>query len=115
MRTRSWDESIVRRVNDGSTVVYDYQPGNATRYVVAVTRIEDRQAALMLGHGPVVPVWIVALLSRNQGAMTVGREYVHTGYVAEKLRCNDADADVLAELIAHVTGNETNAARGVEL
>ena len=97
MRTKTLPDSVKSRTQCGNTTVLNYQPGNGTQYkfiLIDNTKTEDGcyfVALVTLGHGT---------------CMTVmpGAGYLSPGYVAEKLKVGKADAVVLAEIIANLTG-----------
>lgn len=97
MRTKTLPDGIKSRTQCGNTTVINYQPGNGTLYLIHLTdlrAIEDggyTVALMTTGHGTCMTV-----------ADTGG--YLSPGYVAEKLKVGKADAVVLAEIIAHLTG-----------
>jgi len=107
-RTKSTiEESITRdhRLADGARLV-EYQPGNGTRYILLVNRVEGPSGARELLSLPDVGGWIISRLIGHQTSVLVHSAggTMHWSYVMEKFRCGRADAVVLAELIGHLTG-----------
>ena len=97
MRTKTLPDSVKSRTQCGNTTVINYQPGNGSRYTL---HLMDLRAMEDGGY-------TVALMTEGHGTcMTVmpGAGYLSAGYVAEKLKVGKADAVVLAEVIAHLTG-----------
>jgi hypothetical protein len=91
------------------TRVVEYQPGNGTRYVLAITRVATPTSSAKvcgaLGTGADRDTFLVAKLNAGQGtAMLVGgvEHFLHFNSVQEKLGVGLSDAVVLAELIGEL-------------
>lgn len=97
MRTKTLPDSVKSRTQCGNTTVINYQPGNGTLYLIHLTDLRAMEdggytvALMTTGHGTCMTV-----------ADTGG--YLSPGYVREKLKVGKADAVVLSEIIAHLTG-----------
>lgn len=90
----------------GASTLFDYCPGNGTRYIVMVADISGFGVALeILGRGG-KRCFQVSLLNGGHGkTMTCGSDdFLHFSYVQDKLGVNKVDAVVLAELIGYVCG-----------
>jgi hypothetical protein len=97
MRTKTIAASVKSRTVCGNTTVLNYQPGNGTLYLIHLTDLRAMEDGC----------YTVALMTTGHGTcMTVADTggYLSPGYVAEKLKIGKADAVVIAELIAHLTG-----------
>jgi len=103
MRTKSIAQSLksiipVPAPDSPNTFVtsIEYQPGNGSRYKIILidqTKAEEgcyTVALMTAGHGTCMNI------------MPNG-SYVSAAYVGEKLKVSNADAVILAELIAHLT------------
>lgn len=89
----------------GSTSLFEYCPGNGTRYVVMVANISGFGVALeMLGTSG--RCFQISLLNGGSGkTMTCGAsDFLHYRYLQEKLVVGLADSVVLAEMIGFVCG-----------
>lgn len=90
-------ESCIMSQSVAPNVKYvDYQPGNATKYVLVFTYLGE-----LLGRGH-LGTMLVSLINMKSSCMTV-YEHGEVGYlhVAEALRVSEADALPLAALINH--------------
>lgn len=106
-RTKPIDKAIRVTHTVGNVTMFEYQPGNGTRYFVHITDLRDMANAppTIPGHG--YPIYTVGLYTEGHGTcMTIqaDRGYLASSYVAEKLKVGLGDASVLAEVIAHFTG-----------
>lgn len=87
----------------------EYQPGNGTRYVLVLTRVDvlGRKALECLGIGSTVePRWLVSLpINRTKGSIVIGAgDLLHYSYIQEKMLPGIVDAAVIAELIGTLCG-----------
>jgi len=86
---------------DAHPVLWEYEPGNCTRYVLLFTPVPEA-AAMALGYGsrPIVHLsWVNSGSGGNCGAcMFVDPDsLLHYAYVMEKMECNSADAKALVK------------------
>jgi len=110
-RTKSIERAILVKHTIGNVLMFEYQPGNGTRYFVHITDLRAMCTAppTIQGHGH--PVYTVGLYTEGHGTcMTVQGDgsYLAASYVAEKLKVGLGDASVLAEAIAHFTGRKAD-------
>ncbi len=121
-RTKEMSDAIVwseKGANHASLMV-DFQPGNCTRYICTITRLDLGAHALMcLGFGEQEPAGVFQFTwhnARRGGSCVVLRNtsYLAPAYLADKLGCGIADAAVLCELIAHYTEREAPSTLEVE-
>jgi hypothetical protein len=107
LRTRPIADAIVMdETTHGGTRLIEYQPGNGTRYVVLFqsTSAWSQEALDRLGwqEGTV----LISVLNFQQPLSpypAAPHGFIHFAYLRDKMKLgNDADARVLAELIAHV-------------
>lgn len=92
-------EGIVERA--GSTLAYE--PGNGTRYTLTVTEVTTEAEGRILG----AEVGSRVVVHHYRGkVMVVPPGPVFASYVREKLGVGYPDAEVLAELFAHLGGAE---------
>lgn len=96
-RSKSFDESIVQ-ADDGSVVLYDYQPGNMTRYSIALVYPEYGDYAGQTGFLGKDEILVV---SGNKAFIVSKAMYLHYSYVMEKTGLGEADAVVIAEFVAY--------------
>lgn len=109
LRTRSTvEDGIYLRTECSGTTVVDYQPGNGTRYVVAITDLTDLRSEArdtLGGHGQADSLFQVSRLNGGRGASMMIADRVSWHRVKEcGLGGADVDAVVLAELIGYLTG-----------
>jgi len=117
-RTKTMGDSVVwdEIGANHASVMIDYQPGNCTRYLCSITRLDlSAHALMLLGFAEDEPAGVFQfswLNARRGGSCVVLRNdgYLAPGYLAEKLGCGLADAAVLAELIAHHTKRDADSA-----
>lgn len=106
-RTKPIEKAIIVQHTVGNTTMFEYQPGNGTRYFVHITDLRAMADAppVVPGHGH--PIYTVGLYTEGHGScMTIQDDgsYLAATYVAQKLNVSMGDAIPLARLIAHATG-----------
>ena len=106
IRTMPIKEAILFRDDPGPLRFFEYCPGNGTRYAMLMTQLgslsEDARARLGTGPGGVL---VTMMNYSNRQSIVVGNgDFLHYGYVKEKLDVSTSDAVVLAEFIGHVLG-----------
>lgn len=110
MRSRDIEESIRWSVDDlvPSCKVYEYQPGNGSRYVISFTKIPAAACEKLGCRGG---SWLVALPDgAGQGHCAIFAQdgYLSPSYVQEKLHLSsEDDALVLTEFIGRILGRRT--------
>jgi len=104
LRTRSFEESIKVRVENGPVTLIDYQPGNGSRYTLTFTRIEPGDGAALLGLARESGGYVVSYEQGETSQVFSLGGYVHWTYV--RLIRRQADQLVLAEIIASIVGAE---------
>ena len=110
-----WSESIAGSDLGGKGLFIEYQPGSGTRYPVIIQRVElSPKAGPMIGFSPFehAGTFLFVWLHGAPGRAHVWRDegFLHWTQVAEHLQCHEADARVLAELIAHYTNRTAESA-----
>ena len=85
---------------ESDSEVITYCPGNGTRYVVVATDITDPQSAAELGTTAPATVFTFPLMGKCLILDWTDDEPVFAWYVAEKLRCSEADANAITALLA---------------
>ena len=98
-RTRSFEESIFTYEKHGNIRIINYQPGNATKYNLMITTVEEfsRETCLELGINN--HYWIInRIRSRGHGKSVTVVSPVSV-YDIEPLSDFPADRIVLAEFI----------------
>lgn len=96
----------VRQEMEGRLFV-SYEPGNGTRYLLLLTKLDGFSESVteLIGVGP--KCWSVTLLNREPHPLVFisdNGQLLHWSYVSEKLGLRIPDAVVVAELIGHLTG-----------
>lgn len=90
------------------SIVVDYQPGNGTRYVLQIVKIDDADTSKLLGMGGDIG-WTITHINGYKTKTWVLPSYKGTIFpedVVSKMEENAADAYVIAEFIAHFCGLE---------
>ena len=124
LRTKATVEAgFTSRYDDGPVTVVDYCPGNGTRYTLTVAHIRvpssmdsypddallQRQdpsgAAKLMAVAPDGGI-VVAYDQRHTSQVFSNGGFVHWSYLLGRLTNNEADAIVLAEVVAYFTGGE---------
>lgn len=116
LRTKSIVDSIKNEASLGPITLVEYQPGNGTRYILQIVDYTDltlhpnqrvKDATKNMGFSG---VYTVASMCDGKGTvMTVHPGgYLAPSYVMEKLKVGEADARVLAEVIAHFTHSKAD-------
>lgn len=92
-------EAIVDDINLGDSRLIDYQPGNATRYVLLITPVLGLKGRIKLGciDNTYIINWI------EHGSMVYhDTGYIAASYVSEKMKVTKGDAKAIAELIGRL-------------
>lgn len=86
--------------------VYNYQPGNGTRYIVFALQIEDKETATALGIDS--GGWLIGWIDKRFYAFQpTGKLSIH--YVAEKFDIPlGSDSEAIMMLISHITGRKAD-------
>lgn len=97
------EASFATEAGPGPVKLFEYCPGNGTRYVLLVTdvsKMSDEALKHMGRSGD--RCYVVSHLNGGAGhSMTVGGgDFLHYNYVREKLKVNEVDAVVIAEIVA---------------
>ena len=85
------------------SVVVDYQPGNGTRYLLQIVKIDDEQTSKLLGMAGGIG-WTITHLNGYESKTWVLPSYkgiIFPEDVVSWMNENSSDAYVLAEFIAH--------------
>jgi hypothetical protein len=91
----------------GDIQVFDYQPGNGTRYVVSMTRIRDAEAGDVMGARLGDTHMLVLHNIGTRRAVFVGGDTQYYD-LNEKLGIGNADCLVLLSLIRYMAGDMSN-------
>lgn len=107
LRTKKTVEDGITHVESSQDFqLIEYQPGNATRYVLLLSNIGERLSEASLNKfGASKGSVMVQLLqdpSRPRSIVLGFGEYVDPYYVSERLHVNLADAVVLGELLGQM-------------
>jgi len=78
--------------------IIEYQPGNATRYVI----VSDDYVGGPEGD----PIYVVGVVGDKTAEFQAG-SYLAVKYVAEKLGLDEGDAIAVTPMVAHLIGGES--------
>jgi len=107
-RTKPMDQAC-RFVEEGPLGYFiEFQPGNGTRYLVGLSRLnaypETRKAVGGVEEGG----WLVTWINAKKCCVLQPEGYLAPHFLQEKLGTSRADAIVLGRLIAHFTDREVD-------
>lgn len=93
--------SVIRNtlLTDGRQVV-DYQPGNGSRYMLVLTRLEGEESRAVGCAG--APCIVIGLVNFEPNRCMIASHVPYYLYVADKLNLREPDAKAVAELLAKV-------------
>ena len=96
-------EEVGGAFNTSQVKMYDWSPGNMTRYRVMFILVTVRAWIDLLGFADTEgPIWIV--IHENAEMPVAHGVYLSPVYVSEKLNVGRGDAEMLAKLIKEVVG-----------
>ena len=103
-------EGITKDIISGGMRLVEYQPGNGTRYVLALSSLDKAQCRLLgFGEGAV----LVTLTNFSEETYASYPFYRDNGYlpvhmVERGLQMRSPDACVVTELLGYLLGRETD-------
>lgn len=100
-QTPSVEHGIAQRHEDEGVTLVVYEPGNMTRYVIALSAIPDT-ACKVLGANP--GAMLVSHTNRSTCYTFQPKGLLHYAYVGAKLNIPEPDSVVIAELIGYLMG-----------
>jgi hypothetical protein len=118
LRTKPIGDSITAQVHFGNITMVEYQPGNGTRYTLQIVDYTGTNALNPLVARAMDDMgfggnYTVASMCDGKGTVMTVRPggFLAASYVQEKLRVCEADARVLAEIIATYTHSRADNAQ----
>jgi hypothetical protein len=105
----------VRRHADGETTMFDFQPGNGTRYVVLFTTVKPTNPMSDAVGLSTVGGWVMTWVNGGVGGAGVSMvvanvpQMMALHYLTSRLQIGPADGHELLRLIRHATGRMVEA------
>ena len=106
LRTKTLEDSIVKRAERGGHTWIEAHPGDGTRYVLCFTDLDELPGSSKATTGGEGFVLVTSMAdSHSMRSMCVGKDsLLHWTRVEERLGSTMVSSVTLAELIAHVIG-----------
>jgi hypothetical protein len=98
-RTKSFEDSIFSEEIHGNVRVINYQPGNMTRYILMITRLEEFETTLRAVGVLPGQYWAVTLFNGIDRTVILRKSASIGPYDVTKLTEYEGDRLILAEFI----------------